>query len=63
MREFLYKKRKELNLSQSEVAKKSGISRTFYTQIENDTKNASVTVSKKIAEVLQTDWTLFFDNN
>jgi len=48
-------------LSHSEVAKKAKINRSFYTQIENGTRNPSVMTAQKIAKALGFDWTLFFE--
>ena len=55
-------KRKEKNLTQCQVAEQSNISLCFYCQIENQQRNPSVDVAKKIAKVLGLDWTLFFEN-
>lgn len=50
------------SLTHQEVADKAGIVRAFYTQIENGSRNPSVKIAKKIAEVLGFNWALFFDN-
>ena len=42
------------------VAIEAGIKRSYYTQIENGTRNPSVGTAKKIANALNFDWTLFF---
>lgn len=47
--------------TQLEVAKQSGISRTYYTNIELGLKTPAVEVAKKIAETLDFDWTHFFN--
>jgi putative transcriptional regulator len=62
LRTWLKQKRIGKKLTQAAVAKKSGISRSFYTHIENGTKTPSVLVAKKIAKTLDFDWTLFFEN-
>lgn len=49
------------NLSQKEVGEKSGISESFYCLIENGERQPSVTTAKKIANVLEFEWTKFFD--
>lgn len=49
------------NLSQQEVALKASIDRSFYTQIENGTRNPSVNTAKKIASALNFEWTIFFN--
>lgn len=45
--------------TQSEVAEKVGIDRSWYTKIENGA-SLSVDTAKKIASVLGFHWTLFF---
>ena len=49
------------NMTQEQLAKKVGISRTMITEIENGNANPSVKVAKKIAAVLGIDWTKFFE--
>lgn len=63
LKEILVRKRKELNFSHQEVADKSGanITRSFYGMIENGDRRPSVEVAKKIADLLQIDWTIFFE--
>ncbi len=46
----LEKKRNLLGLSQEGAAKAIGISRSFYTQIENGTRDPSVKVALRIAD-------------
>ncbi len=48
-------------MSQNEVAKTVGIAQASYSNIENGKREPSVSVAKKIATVLDFDWTLFFD--
>lgn len=62
MREWLVKARKELNLTQAEVAKFAGISRSAYSNIETGNRDPSVYVAKKIGKCLGFDWTLFYEN-
>lgn len=50
MRINLKKERQKLGLTQSEVAKKIGIARTTYTNIENGTKDPSFRLALKIKE-------------
>lgn len=50
------------NLTQEQLAKMVGISRTMITEIENGNANPSVEVAKKIAAVLGFDWVKFFDD-
>ncbi|UFJ41415.1 helix-turn-helix domain-containing protein [Brevibacillus humidisoli] len=47
-------------MTQAEVAKRSGIDRTYYTKIERG-KVPSVRVAMRIANVLGFEWTLFFE--
>ena len=64
MRSWLKKLRHEShNLTQEQLAKMVGISRTMITEIENGNANPSVKVAKKIAAVLEFDWTRFYDDD
>ena len=56
-------RRKSNNLTQEQLAKKVGISRTMITEIENGKANPSVEVAKKIAAVLGFDWVRFFEDD
>lgn len=63
MRHWLKELRcKSNNLTQEQLAKQAGISRTMITEIENGNANPSVEVAKKIAAVLGIDWTRFFED-
>lgn len=55
-------RREELNLTRREVAKKAGISYSHYCDIEAGKKNPSIIVAGRIAEVLKTSPTIFFEN-
>lgn len=46
--------------TQSEVVIASELSRSMYTQIETGDRTPSVATAKRIAEVLEFDWILFF---
>lgn len=61
MRKWLREMRDDRNLTQEEVAKLSGISRTHYTQIEIGRKTPSVDVAKRIAKTLKFNWVIFFE--
>jgi DNA-binding XRE family transcriptional regulator len=50
----LIERRKELNLTQEQVARSSGISRAYYTNIEAGRKEPSIGVAKKISDTLKT---------
>lgn len=54
--------RENANLTHEKVADDAGISRSYYTNIENDSKTPSVEVAKAIAKVLLFKWGLFFEN-
>lgn len=62
MRCWLKEKRNEKGLTHEEVALNSGIKRAYYTMIENSYRNPSVDVAKKIANVLEFEWIIFFEN-
>ncbi|KQL43914.1 XRE family transcriptional regulator [Brevibacillus choshinensis] len=60
MREWLKDRRERKCLTQEQASELCGISRSYYTHIENDVKTPTVKVAKVIAEVLDFDWTSFF---
>ncbi|SDO80710.1 helix-turn-helix transcriptional regulator [Halobacillus aidingensis] len=55
------KKRKELKYTQEEIARKTGITRQYYNSIENNKKKPSVSLAKQLSEVMEVDWTIFFE--
>lgn len=63
MRGWLKNKRVARGLTQQEVATLSGISRSFYTSIEQGTKTPSVSTAKDIAKTLKFEWTIFFKDS
>lgn len=63
MRKWLKALRDERCLTQEEVAKMSGISRSHYTHIEAGNKTPSIKVAQDISKVLKFKWTLFFEEN
>ena len=65
MRLWLRQLRFAKGMTQEEVAERAEISRPFYVQIENMTHNKGVSphTAKKIASVLNFDWTYFFEEN
>ena len=65
MREWLVAIREEKRLSQKDVSEKVGISPPSYCNIEHGIpgKGPSVSTAKKISEVLDFDWTRFFDDS
>jgi len=63
MRNWLKTIRRESNnLTQEQVAKMAGVSRTMITEIENGKANPSVEVAKRIAAALDFEWTWFFED-
>ncbi|MFF2287264.1 helix-turn-helix transcriptional regulator [Peribacillus butanolivorans] len=61
-RKWLSQKRASVNLTQEQVAEKSGMARTTYASIEKGERNPSVSNAKKISDVLEFEWTLFFED-
>lgn len=61
-RQWLIDLRKQLKMTQEEVANKAGIERSTYTKAENGNP-VSVPTAKKIANVLNCEWYLFFEND
>lgn len=55
--------RKEKGLSQKELADKTNISESYYCLIENKERRPSPEVAIRIGNILDFDWTTFFDNN
>ena len=55
-----YRKRK--GLSQSNVATEIGVSQQMYNYIENNKRNPSTKLAKKIADVLNFSWTKFYED-
>lgn len=62
MRGWLLSLRKKKELTQAQLAKKAGIARTTYSMIETGERGVSVQNAKKIAAVLEIDWTIFFED-
>ena len=62
MREWMWKKRKEMGLKQSDVAKAIGSSQELISRAERGL-SIQVATAKKIAKVLELDWTMFFDDD
>lgn len=63
MREWLKDRREQKCLTQEQAAALCGISRSYYTHIENNAKTPTVKVAKVIAETLEFDWTHFFNED
>lgn len=62
MRTWLKQKRISRNLTQEQVAAKANIARTTYAMIEQNQRDPSVNVAKKIAKTLDFEWSLFFED-
>ncbi|WP_339314691.1 helix-turn-helix transcriptional regulator [Paenibacillus sp. FSL M7-0896] len=60
MRHWLVQFRKTKGLTQQQVAEITGISRSYYADIEQGTKGASGKAAKLIANALGFDMNLFF---
>lgn len=62
MRIWLKKIREKSNMTHEQVADKAGISRSYFTNIENGTKTPSVVAAKSIGKVLGFPWPNFFED-
>ena len=60
---WLKKTRKNKKLTQCDIANACGYSQTAYCMIENGNRRPSVELAKKIAKVLEIDWTRFYDED
>lgn len=56
----IVQRRRELNLTQDEVASLSGIDRTYVGYIENGKQNVSLSILARIADSLNVDISYFF---
>lgn len=63
MRDWLKDMRVTKGLTQEQVALLSGISRSYYTSIEQGIKTPSVSTAKAVAKTLKFNWVIFFENN
>ena len=61
MRHWLIEIRNKNMLTQEQVATSCGISRQYYSLIENGERNVPVKTAKKIAGFLGFDWQKFFE--
>jgi len=62
MRHWLIRIRKEQELTQTCIARRAGISRSYYTQIELSQRSPSIKVAKMIADCMGFKWTVFYDD-
>jgi len=63
MRDWLKEYRDKRVLTQEETANLSGISRSYYTHIEQGNKTPTVEVAKNIAKTLKFEWVVFFNHS
>lgn len=61
MRTWLKDIRIAAGLKQEDVADKAGVARATYGHIETGERGVTVMNAKRIAQVLDFDWTLFFE--
>lgn len=61
MRLWLKKIRISNHMTQASVAKNAGISRSYYTRIENGVYILPAETDKKIASTLNFQWTRFYE--
>lgn len=58
LKEIRFEKRQ----TQESVARKASMARTSYTNIETGVRRPSIDAAKKIATVLEFDWTRFYED-
>ena len=61
-REWLIQIRKAKGFTRADVIKKAKITLQMYYYIENNQRNPSVKLARKIAKILDFDWILFYPN-
>ena len=59
---FLKNIREQKNMTQNEIATKSGISRQYYGLIETGKRKVPVWTAKKIAAALDFEWQKFYED-
>lgn len=62
MRHWLRQMRLSKNMTQEQVAKLSGISRSYYADVERGVANAGGSAAKRISDTLGFDMSLFFED-
>ncbi len=60
-RDWLIKIRKDNHKTQVGIAEKVNISHQYYSRIEKGLRSPSTGLAKKIAEVLNFEWTRFYE--
>ncbi|MGI6326691.1 MAG: helix-turn-helix transcriptional regulator [Saccharofermentanales bacterium] len=63
MRVWLIERRKKQQMTQLAVARKIGITRAYYAQLELASRSPSIKVAKKLADVLDFEWTVFYNDD
>lgn len=61
MDDWLREKRKEIGLTQDDVAEKVGINRATLSKLERGETNPSVKLAQKLGAALDFDWTRFYE--
>ena len=61
MRRWLIELRKEKDLTQMAIASLAGITRAYYAQLELALRSPSIRVAKRLAEILEIEWTTFYN--
>ena len=62
MSESLKLKRASKGYTQEKMSEKLGITKEYYNMIENNKRTPSVSVAKENSEILEIDWTTFYDD-
>lgn len=62
MRLWLKELRRQAKLQQWQLAEQAGISKQLYSYIETGKRGITVANAKKIAAVLEFEWTKFFED-
>lgn len=55
-------KRRDLGLTQGDMAELLGVSRQHYNAVENFKRQPSVALAKEASNILEVEWTIFFAN-
>lgn len=59
-REWMVQQRKDLGMTQEQIARAIGISRSYYTEIENGTHTPSGKTALRISTFFNVDMSIFF---
>ena len=62
-RDWLIDLRDKANLTQKEMANELGISQQHYSRIELGILNAKPKIAKQIAQILNFNWTIFYEED